>query len=901
MTEHSLGNYNFIKTIGEGTFGKVKLALHKPTKEPVAIKILEKRKINNKKDLERIEKEIKYMKILNHPNIVKIYEIIEDENNFYISMEYVSGGELFNYIVKNKRLEENEASFFYSQIIHIIQEIHKHKICHRDIKPENLLLTQNKTIKIIDFGLSNEYKYYLDTPCGSPCYASPEVIKGLRYSGLAIDLWASGIILFSMLCGYLPLDDKNNDVLFRKILKCKIEFPQKKNIVISENAKDLIKRILKPDPSKRISLEEILEHPFLSYGNKKYKERIKMDINKQEKLIIDYMVNVMKISNEDDIIRKNIKNNRHNNLTTIFNLLKKKYNEGRLNYNILQKNETDNLNRSKILKRFNHHKLNKTVSTESNFNTNNNLLVQDIGNIIKKKVNENNNNIIIINNNNNLVNQPHKMNYILNSLFNEKKISNKNILKKIDTSMSVEKAKKDNDSINTSQSPKIENYRTNGFKYNSKIREKRVFCKKYINTSLIQKNYLKHLNDSSIRKDSINVHTRNSSNDNNIDSNKNNDNNNLFNGNKKKVVPSSHLKTLTNLQYYTLNNNNKEKDNSIKISLRNKSLINSLMFNKKDSNKNLYESKGKNNNNNNSNFKNNIIKGSPDSRIYTKRINYFNNYTENSGNRSNYEQLNDMNKNTNYSLVSEIKTNLIKDNDSIRRSLNNTEEKNFLINTINYDNDVKNSFEINNNDNRIIEKRIKGTKENFYKKLNLSKLKENRQKIRVNKLIKIPDKHLNNINNIENNNNLSERERYPRPMYFNKLVTNDNFNSIENKRLKFKIKELTEKKKFNNSIAYSKKICSHNKSFAKTNNYLILSTNLNMYQISNRISKYCLENRLFYEQSNMKYTIIINKDNKFIIEMRFSEGSYILKFMHENGDENQTKEYMSKLLCEIAK
>jgi HD-GYP domain-containing protein (c-di-GMP phosphodiesterase class II) len=167
------------------------------------------------------------------------------------------------------------------------------------------------------------------------------------------------------------------------------------------------------------------------------------------------------------------------------------------------------------------------------------------------------------------------------------------------------------------------------------------------------------------------------------------------------------------------------------------------MFNKKDSNKNLYESKGKNNNNNNSNFKNNIIKGSPDSRIYTKRINYFNNYTENSGNRSNYEQLNDMNKNTNYSLVSEIKTNLIKDNDSIRRSLNNTEEKNFLINTINYDNDVKNSFEINNNDNRIIEKRIKGTKENFYKKLNLSKLKENRQKIRVNKLIKIPDKHLN--------------------------------------------------------------------------------------------------------------------------------------------------------------
>ena len=110
---YSLEKYKFIKTIGEGTFGKVKLALHKLTEEQVAIKILEKKKIKNQKDYERIEKEIKYMKMLNHHNIAKIYEIIEDENNYYIVMEYVSGGELFNYIVKNKRLEENEASFFF--------------------------------------------------------------------------------------------------------------------------------------------------------------------------------------------------------------------------------------------------------------------------------------------------------------------------------------------------------------------------------------------------------------------------------------------------------------------------------------------------------------------------------------------------------------------------------------------------------------------------------------------------------------------------------------------------------------------------------------------------------------------------------------------------------------------
>ena len=207
------------------------------------------------------------------------------------------------YIVKNIRLDENETSFFYSQIIPIIREIHKQKICHRDLKPENLLLTQNKVINLIDFGLSNEYENYLYTPCGSPCYASPEVIKGLKYSGLAIDLWASGIILYSMLCGYLPFDDKNNDKLFKKILKCKIEFPTKK-IAISENAQDLFRKILRADPSKRISLDEILEHPFLIYGNKKYKERINMDINKQDKLIIDYMINVLKIKNDNDIIKK---------------------------------------------------------------------------------------------------------------------------------------------------------------------------------------------------------------------------------------------------------------------------------------------------------------------------------------------------------------------------------------------------------------------------------------------------------------------------------------------------------------------------------------------------------------------------------------------------------------------
>ena len=262
-----VGNYKMEKTIGEGTFGKVKLAVHIPTGEQVAIKILEKSKIHDQEELERVEKEIKYLKMLNHPNIIQIYEIIENSKNFYLVMEYAPGGELFNYIVKNEKIDENESSYFFSQIIHGIEEIHKKKICHRDIKPENLLLTTNKIIKIIDFGLSNEYEKFLSTPCGSPCYASPEMIHGVKYNGLSVDLWASGIILYAMVCGYLPFDDKNNEKLFQKILQCKVEFPPSEETKISSECKDLILKILTPNPSKRIKLDEIKSHPFMKFGN----------------------------------------------------------------------------------------------------------------------------------------------------------------------------------------------------------------------------------------------------------------------------------------------------------------------------------------------------------------------------------------------------------------------------------------------------------------------------------------------------------------------------------------------------------------------------------------------------------------------------------------------------------
>ena len=193
-------------------------------------------------------------------------------------------------------------------------------------------------------------------------------------------------------------------------------------------------------------------------------------------------------------------------------------------------------------------------------------------------------------------------------------------------------------------------------------------------------------------------------------------------------------------------------------------------------------------------------------------------------------------------------------------------------------------------------------KEHFYKKLNINKLKEERKKIRVNKLITLQEKQINN--NYDINNNLSERERYPKSIYLNSnsnTINNESNISTRDKRLKMKLKELAEKKILNNSLAYSKKICPQNKSFVKLNNYYEISTNLSIFQITNRISKYCLENELLFNQTNHKFTIFVKKVNSFVIEINALEGRIILKFTHESGEENLTKKYMIGLYSEIAK
>ena len=297
-----IDDYVIKETLGKGTFSTVKLGENIKTKQKVAIKILNKEKIKAKEDLIRIKREIKILSMMDHPNIIKTYKITENEKNYYIIMEYCDGGELFNYIVEKEKLEEDEASMFFYQLINALDYIHSLGIAHRDLKPENLLLLENKTIKIIDFGLSNYFngEKELETPCGSPSYASPEIIKGEHYNGFSIDIWASGIIMFAMLCGYLPFDDDeeeeeedsndeineetkyksnktsndnskesgsdDNEVLFEKILEGKVDFPS----YLSKNAIDLMKKILVVDPKKRIQMQDIKKHKFYLLGKKNF-------------------------------------------------------------------------------------------------------------------------------------------------------------------------------------------------------------------------------------------------------------------------------------------------------------------------------------------------------------------------------------------------------------------------------------------------------------------------------------------------------------------------------------------------------------------------------------------------------------------------------------------------------
>ena len=330
------GNYILGETIGEGAFAKVKLATHIFTGEKVAIKILDKQvleadaqnqNIQNDSsflnDMQRIKKEIKILKELRHKNIIQLYEIMESENKLYIVMEYCEGKELFDYIVKRKHLTEKEACRFFQQIINGVEYLHLNNITHRDLKPENLLLTNKKRIKISDFGLSTKtssYYQFLTTPCGTPSYAPPEMLRGDEYSGIYSDIWSCGIILYTMLVGNLPCAESKEYLIYECIIKHNYEYPS----YLSDAVKDLLEKILKVNPQERIGFEQIKKHPWFNIINPRLRPGIILDVHKIP--IDDNILNVVK--NYDykiEDVKYSVENSLYDDKTTIYYLILKQF------------------------------------------------------------------------------------------------------------------------------------------------------------------------------------------------------------------------------------------------------------------------------------------------------------------------------------------------------------------------------------------------------------------------------------------------------------------------------------------------------------------------------------------------------------------------------------------------
>ena len=269
--QKKVGDYILFDQIGKGTFSKVTRALHLITNQMVAVKILDKSKIEDDVDIERIIREIEILKYISHPNIVQIYEVYSTIHNFYLMMELMEGCDLFDYITANEGLSEQKACHFFRQLISVLDYLVSIGICHRDIKPENILLDKKQqNLKIIDFGLSNYCgeKEFLASSCGSPCYASPEMLSGFPYKGVTTDTWSSGIVLYFMLVGSLPFDSQELAILYDQIRVGKFYIPSS----LSMEAIDLLKKILEVDPMKRITLDEIKKHPwFVMENNPMYK------------------------------------------------------------------------------------------------------------------------------------------------------------------------------------------------------------------------------------------------------------------------------------------------------------------------------------------------------------------------------------------------------------------------------------------------------------------------------------------------------------------------------------------------------------------------------------------------------------------------------------------------------
>ena len=546
-----IGHFVLTDKLGQGTFGFVRLATHTLTGEKVAIKILDKEKILKEKDKFRLKNEIKILKKLRHNNIVQLYGVIDTKISINLIMEYCEGEELLDYINRKQRLKEMEACIIFHQIISGIEYLAKNNITHRDLKPENILINQNNLkIKIVDFGLSNIYKNneLLKSKCGSLCFAAPEMISGKKYNGLTVDIWSCGVILFSMICGFLPFQEEEPKLLYEKIVKGKFQIPY----YVSQLAGDLIHKILNIHPNKRYTIEQIKKHKWFKIYNNMYdNNNNNNNIIINEGLLLDKYVipideDIIKIMvNEydfkEDEIKINLIKNKHNLITISYYLiLNKKIKEGKksncdLNSNEFAKyiNDKNNLlekydfNLDKVCQeRVNNNlyiKNNESKEEDKNYNknkndileikeiVNNDLVKEEIGTKINKLHQEIDtikndiltNNINYQKNRKNIKKKMKLRKYIFNENINNTK-NKRNVFK------NIVKIKKKNNSSKIFASDKNNEINNNNLKTistitHSKINKKEISKLEDINTTisfkknkLIKTNVVLSKNDNSI-------------------------------------------------------------------------------------------------------------------------------------------------------------------------------------------------------------------------------------------------------------------------------------------------------------------------------------------------------------------------------------------------------------------
>jgi serine/threonine protein kinase len=263
VAEVLVSDYVLGCTIGSGATGKVKRATHRITGQPYAVKMIPKSRFT-KTDLEqKTHREIALMRLLDHPHVLKLHEACESARHIYMILDLAPHGQLFDLIVSCERLEPMVAFQYFREIIYGIDYLHSHGICHRDLKPENLLLDCFDHIKIADFGFARWMQTDKQTTaCGSPHYAAPELVSGARYDGKAADIWSCGVILYTLLAGYLPFDDPSCRGVIARVKSGRYKMPG----FFPPDAQDLVAKILMRDPAKRITMRDIIAHPAFRMG-----------------------------------------------------------------------------------------------------------------------------------------------------------------------------------------------------------------------------------------------------------------------------------------------------------------------------------------------------------------------------------------------------------------------------------------------------------------------------------------------------------------------------------------------------------------------------------------------------------------------------------------------------------